>query len=338
MGGASGLSEPPQKTSTFNTQSSVPKAPAFKGSGMKLGKKAKQADLLDALADEVTTPPEEVVSSSVAPPEPEVPLQTTEVVLPTITKQKVHVNTREQISLKLLQAGGLKSLEIKGDLTLLISDPSVSRVRLSLNSLSDAAASLGNKGLEFKYHPNLARSGGGSGLEKDVKLKDATRTWPIGMPKDVLRWRAQSKDESLVPISINCWPSSSGNGTCDVNIEYELENESVELINLAISIPLPEGGFPTVSSFTGNWVIDPSTHSLLWTVPRVSYNDDSRAGSFEFSVGGDDPSGFFPVKVNFTGLRSLLDISVNEVFQVESGESVEFSQESLLTTDEYLVV
>ncbi|KAF8330777.1 uncharacterized protein EI90DRAFT_3145697 [Cantharellus anzutake] len=326
--------EPTPKASTFTAASSTPKAPAFKGSGMKLGKKPKQAGLIDALADEVATPPEEL---SAASPEPEAPLQITQIAPPAVTKQKVHINTREQISLTLLQAGGLKSFEIKGDLNLLISDPSVSRVKLSLCSPSELASSLGSKGLQFKYHPNLAR-GGGSGLEKEIKLKDANRSWPIGTPLGVLRWRAQSKDESLVPLSINCWPSPSGNGTCDVNIEYELENESLELINLVISIPLPEGGYPTVASFTGDWAVDPSTHSLLWTVQRISYNDDSRAGSLEFSVGGEEPSGFFPVKVNFTGLSSLLGITVDGASQLDSGENVEFSQELSLTTDEYVVV
>lgn len=38
---------------------------------------------------------------------------------------------------------------------------------------------------------------------------------------------------------VNCWPTPSNDGTCDVNIEYELENENVSLYDLTISIPLP---------------------------------------------------------------------------------------------------
>lgn len=72
-----------------------------------------------------------------------------------------------------------------------------------------------------------------------------------------------------------------------------------------------EGGFPTVASHSGTWVIDPSTHSLLWSIPRVSYEDDTRTGTLEFSVGGDDAAAFFPVKVNFTGLGSLIGIQVS---------------------------
>ena len=38
---------------------------------------------------------------------------------------------------------------------------------------------------------------------------------------------------------VNCWPTPSNDGTCDVNIEYELENEGVALYDVVISIPLP---------------------------------------------------------------------------------------------------
>lgn len=38
--------------------------------------------------------------------------------------------------------------------------------------------------------------------------------------------------------SVNCWPSESGN-SCDINIEYELQEESLELNDVIITIPLP---------------------------------------------------------------------------------------------------
>ncbi len=39
-------------------------------------------------------------------------------------------------------------------------------------------------------------------------------------------------------LSVNCWPSESGSG-CDVNIEYELQDEGLELNDVVITIPLP---------------------------------------------------------------------------------------------------
>ena len=42
-------------------------------------------------------------------------------------------------------------------------------------------------------------------------------------------------------IVVNCWPSENGQGGCDVNIEYELEQsvEHLELEDVVISIPIP---------------------------------------------------------------------------------------------------
>ena len=40
-------------------------------------------------------------------------------------------------------------------------------------------------------------------------------------------------------VTVNCWPSENGQGGCDVNIEYELEHEHMELNDVCITIPLP---------------------------------------------------------------------------------------------------
>jgi hypothetical protein len=38
--------------------------------------------------------------------------------------------------------------------------------------------------------------------------------------------------------AVNCWPSPNASG-CDVNIEYELEDTTLVLENVVISIPVP---------------------------------------------------------------------------------------------------
>lgn len=47
----------------------------------------------------------------------------------------------------------------------------------------------------------------------------------------------QTKDPEAVPITINCWPSTSG-GDSYVSIEYEC-NVALELQEVSIVIPLP---------------------------------------------------------------------------------------------------
>ena len=40
-------------------------------------------------------------------------------------------------------------------------------------------------------------------------------------------------------FAVNCWPSDNGQGGCDVNIEYVLEQEHLELNDVVIAIPIP---------------------------------------------------------------------------------------------------
>ena len=45
----------------------------------------------------------------------------------------------------------------------------------------------------------------------------------------------QTKDEDMVPLTINCWPSISGNESY-VNIEYECQAD-FDLQNIVVAIP-----------------------------------------------------------------------------------------------------
>ena len=49
-------------------------------------------------------------------------------------------------------------------------------------------------------------------------------------------------------FSVNCWPQENGSGGCDVNIEYTLEDEKLELEDVRIVIPLSPGApLPTIN-------------------------------------------------------------------------------------------
>ena len=102
---------------------------------------------------------------------------------------------KELISLSLLREGGLKSLEIKGDMNLIVSDPTSSRIKLALGSLSSDIAS----DLQFKQHPNVAKFAPGS--ERSIALKDPSRSFPVNQSLAVLKWRYSGKDESHIPLS-----------------------------------------------------------------------------------------------------------------------------------------
>ncbi|KAL0064799.1 coatomer subunit delta [Marasmius tenuissimus] len=330
----------PSRITTASPAPSTTRAPAFKGSGMKLGsKKTKQAELLDALGGDMLSIGTPGVSEMSAPPtpapinsQPPVPASNERGSVPEVEAQSVHIVIKEQLALSLLRDGGVQSMELKGEMNLQISDADSANVRLTL---APTASDFGNS-LQFKQHPNVAKFA--PGKERIIALKDSSRSFPVGQSLAVLKWRYAGTDESNVPLSINCWPTPSNDGTCEVSIEYELEKENTTLYDVVMSIPLPDGSYPTVSSHTGEWSLNPSSHSLAWSIPVVSPSDDSRSGSIIFSVGGDDVGAFFPVEVTFVGRGSLAGIDVASVAQTAGGDVTEFSVDSILGVDEYLVV
>ncbi len=113
-----------------------------------------------------------------------------------------------------------------------------------------------------------------------------------------------TKDETALPLSINCWPSPNGEGGCDVNIEYELENEDIgELRSVIIAIPLPDGSVPSVECPDGSWSVNEETNNLEWTLESIS--SANKSGSLEFSVtsGAENVDVFFPVVVDLSAKR-----------------------------------
>ncbi|KVI07958.1 Clathrin adaptor, mu subunit, C-terminal, partial [Cynara cardunculus var. scolymus] len=146
----------------------------------------------------------------------------------------------------------------------------VDDVRPSAN-ISKAAAPPTNPvtlTVEEKLNVTLKRDGGLSNFD----------AFPAGQSGDglgLLKWRMQSKDESAVPLTINCWPSVSGNETY-VSIEYEASSV-FDLQNVVISVPLP----------------------ALREAPSVRQIDGEWSGSMEFVVPPADTSVFFPISVRF---------------------------------------
>jgi hypothetical protein len=82
--------------------------------------------------------------------------------------------------------------------------------------------------------------------------------------------------------------------------------------------------------------LNPSNHSLEWSIPLVSA--ENRSGSLEFTVGGDDAGAFFPVKVAFVGQGNMAGIKVASVSHVDGSGDVVYSTDSLLTAEAYEVI
>ena len=57
-------------------------------------------------------------------------------------------------------------------------------------------------------------------------------------------------------IVVNCWPTANG-ASSDVNIDFELQDTSLELQDVKIRVPLPANSdSPKINSIDGNYKYD----------------------------------------------------------------------------------
>lgn len=209
----------------------APKAAASRGpaKGMQLGKTKKANDFLESLAKEG-----EVVELEVPSAASKAGPATTSVVA-NLSTDPLTLNIDEKLNVTLNKQGGLENLEVQGTMSLVVNSDADAFLRV-------AVASGANKAFQFKTHPNIDKAA--YSAQNVLALKDPSRPFPTGSELGILKWRLQTKDESLVPLTINCWPSVSG-GQSYVNIEYE-STASFDLQNVSITIPVPTGP-PTVN-------------------------------------------------------------------------------------------
>jgi len=183
----------------------------------------------------------------------------------------------------------------------------------------------------LQTHPNL---------DKDafrqlsmLQLKNAQKPMPIGNEVSVLKWRFQSaKEDAIIPFSINCWPEDSGQG-CDVNIEYTLENEDLELNDVVITIPLPAGATPVVSECEGDYKHDRPKCQLEWRIAVVDAS--AKSGTLAFTTPSGHSGDFFPVRVNFSSKSLLCHIVPSELLTMDDDKPVKYSTESVMFTEKY---
>jgi hypothetical protein len=285
---------------------------------LKLKKKDKDVDsFVDKLVREG-----ERVTSVTAPRQPSVTAKTTV----STPQASVHLKVTERLSVVAGRDGGLQSMELLGMVMLRISEQQFSKIRVMVDNRDQ-------RSLQFQTHPNVDKALWNS--EGQLGLKQPNKPFPLQQEVGVLKWRMQTTDESLMPLTVNCWPSENA-GKCEVNIEYELQQPELELTDVIISIPCPSGvGAPVVGDVVGEYKFDSKKHILEWRLPVIDASNSN--GSMEFNIAGME-SDFFPIRVEFISTKTYSHIEVVGVKQVEGGDPVKFSKEVLFTADRYEIV
>lgn len=301
--------------------------PVKQGMGMSLGKKKggpAGASLLQDLVDsgevdagDSLAPGAPVAGGAVAGGAPPQQRAMTE---------PIQLTVDEKITLTMSRDGGVEGMEVKGDLTLLITDPSMGKVTLPLRMGA-------NPGFQFKTHPKISKQLWTQ--SSTLGLGDPSKPFPAGAALGVLKWRMATTDEAMVPLLINCWPTQEANGF-SVNVEYELQQKQLELRDVHVHIPVPAPDAPTITDGDGA-SYNKREGVLTWVIPLIDASNDN--GSMEFTAAVDSADAFFPVDVAFHSLRTFCEMSIDAVVSAEDGAtSLPFGKVGGLSVDAYRVL
>ena len=243
--------------------------------------------------------------------------------------ESVEIIVEEKLTCTLKKDGGLEALEVQGTMQLEIHNDEDAFCRVAVAPLSAAAAA---RGVQFKTHPNIDKALHAN--SNVLALKDASRPFPTGSALGILKWRCAPREESAVPLQLNCWPSVSG-AQSFVSIEYEATSE-FELENVRIAIPVPQAREPpSVSSCDGDFRFDSRKSCMLWSIDLI--DAANRSGSMEFVVPAADAGAFFPIDVSFSSRGTFCGVQVAAVERLSDGAAVKHTVATRLATDSYTV-
>ena len=264
---------------------------------MQLGKKSKTTDMFERVRGDLGAQAEDSAPLVSIPQSITTEKAPSARVSTSTDRDAIHATVAESISAKISRDGILKSFNVKGDLQLRISDPSLTKVKLELVANASHNA-------QFKTHPNVDKAQFNS--SKVIQLKDTTKGFPANNAVGVLRWSATAAPDSsgVLPITFTVWVNKGSDGSFTITVEYEMTGDDT-LHDVIITIPYSTSE-PAISSFDAQYEV--SGDSLEWTIGTV--DDSNSNGAFEFEAQADDEAEFFPMNVRFSKSKPFVDVDV----------------------------
>eukprot|EP01080_Neovahlkampfia_damariscottae_P008088 gene8088-12549_t len=232
----------------------------------------------------------------------------------TIPTEKVHMKIEEEAEFEINRQGTVTDIDIKGHMFLVISEKDAGFIRVHMNEEVDS-------NFTPKTHPNLDKKL--YSKENALGLKNTSKSFPTGNPLKVLQWTSNSKENSLAPFSVTCWPSANGSKGVSCTLEYELKNEDIELNDVKIIIPVPNSDVTVEDVEFGTYSV--KNNILTWQLDHIT--SDSSSGTLEFEVPSGDENSFFPISVQFSSLQTISNFKIDKVTSTQDDEEVIFSSE-----------
>ncbi|KPA78006.1 putative coatomer delta subunit-like proteindelta-COP putativedelta-coat protein [Leptomonas pyrrhocoris] len=318
-GGAGGVdgtfAAPASSTSMPVTAAAAPR------SGMSLGK-ARKTDISSKIQKEMGVTALSVPLAAGAGQQP--PSMDLPVTAAAAAQEAVNIIIEEKMSAALSRDGEPAAVDIKGELTVTVTDPQCDHVKLMLTPVSDA--------FTFRAHAKVNKALFAS--DQVLTMADG-KAFPVQQPVTILRWRQSSGASTPAPINFTCWPEQSS-----ITIEYELADPSTPPLRpVRLAIPLYGTTPQAVQPSCGTCQVIAGEH-VIWTMDVVEGHQNA-SGHIEISVDSDQGSNgeelFFPVQVALSSEISVAHVGVSEVVSTQNGQAVRFSQQSRLITDHVFV-
>ena len=104
----------------------------------------------------------------------------------------VHAKIEEKMTVIARRDGGLDNMDLKGHLTLRISDDAFGRIKLQIRAPTNSL-------VQTQTHPNVDKEL--MRRKSQIALKNPAKPFPLNTDVGVLKWRLQTTDESNIPLS-----------------------------------------------------------------------------------------------------------------------------------------
>jgi len=293
-----------------------------------LGGKKKKEDFFTALSkEEKLVGPRAPVAVTTAAPGAAAPAD-----IPPEMHDKVFVSVDEKVVIQLDKEGGVKKVDIKGEMKVTIFDPDDAQIAIVTNGCLS-----GKAGFKCRLPPKINTAKYNS--EGILQLKDVSKSFPVGSDNApvILKWRKQTAEESEIPFSINFWPNSE-DGKSVVSVEYEHVKEGLVLENVSIVMKCPSDEPPEVTNIDGDFQFDNRGKELTWQIPEIS--SDASSGTLEFSIPEvDDDDEFYPITIHFSSSTPYAspEVEVVGVTSASGDEDKDFNTRVSLTTEKFTI-
>ena len=242
---------------------------------------------------------------------------------------------QEQLSVILTCDGRLRSMELRGDLQLEISDDAPqSKLAILLRAPPPCF-----EGYQVKTHPNIDKTR--FAAEQRLGLRDPSRAFP-SQAISPMKWRLQTTDRLMLPLLVTCTlsPSSSSDGTLDVRLDYQLISGQNKLADLLVTVPLPPNASQRGQArrgSAGRLCYSRREAQLQWSVPAVKASGFSEFKIFLHRYGTEV---LYPITVKFSAEGVLCGPEVDDVVSAgeDEGDRVPYSLTQTLTLESYQIV